>query len=216
MSLVIFDCDGVLVDSEPLTNTLIANSLSAHGLPIAPAQCQDLFTGGTMHSAMQEARRRGATLPDDWVAQINAEAATALAKGVPLIDGIVPLIDRIEAAGIKTAIASNGPQAKMQASLGPSGLWARFQGRIHSAHDAGSRPKPDPAMLVHAAQQAGVPPTQCAMIDDNPSGLIAARAAQMMAIGLAVETDPDRLRPHADHVVTHPDDIDGLLAPLMP
>lgn len=211
MKLVIFDCDGVLIDSEPMTNALIAQSLSAHGLPIAAEACQALFTGGTLQSAMEEACRRGATLPPDWVDQMHAEIAAQLGQGVPLIDGIVPLLDRIEGAGLFTAIASNGPQGKMRASLAPSGLWARFSGRIHSGHDAGALPKPDPSMLLTIARNTGVHPAQAAMIDDNPSGLKAARAAEMMAIGLAMDTPPERLRPYADHVVTHPDQIDALL-----
>lgn len=208
--LVIFDCDGVLVDSEGLTQQILSEDLARHGLRIAPADCHALFTGGTMQSAMEEAARRGASLPPDWVAEINDRIARELAKGVAPMPGIRALLALLDARGIQTAVASNGPQSKMRASLGPSGLWDYFAGRIHSAHDD-ARPKPDPHMLLKAARCALVSPANCLMIDDNPSGLIAAERAGMRAIGLAADGNSARLAAPGRHIIAHLSEISALL-----
>lgn len=130
IGLVIFDCDGVLIDSEPVTEAIMARDLATRGLDIAPRDCAGLFTRGTMQSAGEEAAKRGATIPADWVTNINAQVAAELARGVPLLPDLWDLLHLLQARGIATAIASNGPQSKMRASLTPSGLWDHFDGRI--------------------------------------------------------------------------------------
>lgn len=208
--LVVFDCDGVLVDSEPPVNRVLAENLTAHGLPITAEDTHALFVGGTMQSAMDEARRLGATLSDHWLDEIFGLIFDELRRGVPVFDGVHDLLDDLHRAGVATAIASNGPPAKMQITLGPSGLWDRFQGRIYSAHTHPPA-KPAPDMLLCAARDAGVAPEQAIMIDDNPSGLTAARAARMRAVGFAPNGGAARLH-MADHVITHMRDIAALIA----
>lgn len=189
--LIIFDCDGVLVDSEPVTEQLMSDSFAEYGLDLPPHKVASLFTGGTMASAAVEARRLGADLPDDWVQQINASVAAILAKGVPIFDGLFDLLDACDAAGVATAIASNGPMTKMQASLTPSGLWDRFQGRIYSGHDFA--PKPAPDMLHHAMKVAGATPATTFFIDDSPSGCKAGIAAGVMTFGFKPSGDAAHL-----------------------
>ena len=208
--LVIFDCDGVLVDTERATNTAIADNLNRYGLQISPDECLTLFVGGTMQSAMGEARNRGADLPDDWLDEIYTEVFAVLAEGVAVINGIPALLNRLSAHGIPDCIASNGPPEKMRVSLGPSGLWDRFQGRIWSPHSHGPA-KPDPALLMMAARHFGVSPDRCVMIDDNPSGVVAAQRAGMRAIGFDESGNPARLGDLGAEVVTEITELHDLL-----
>ncbi|MCO4843877.1 MAG: HAD family phosphatase [Yoonia sp.] len=111
--LVIFDCDGVLIDSEPPTLRVIADSLTRYGLAMQPEDVAAQFTGGALMDLGIAATALGATLPDDWLTQTYDEMFMALREGVALIDGILPLLDKLDTAGIAKAIASNGPMEKM-------------------------------------------------------------------------------------------------------
>lgn len=180
LDLLIFDCDGVLVDSEPMTDAVISANLTRHGLAVSPGDVHRLFVGGTMDSLMGEARRLGAALPDDWADEIYGEVFAVLEDGAPVMPGLMPLLDALEAAGVATAIASNGPPQKMRRSLGPSGLWDRFEGRIYSAH---THPpgKPDPHMIQEAMERFG---SRAVFIDDTPKGAEAGVRAGIPTYGL--------------------------------
>ena len=190
IKLVIFDCDGVLVDTEPVTDVVIADNLTAYGLPIAPHDVHRLFAGGTMAGVREEAIKRGANLPDNWLDQIYDAVFTALRKGVPTYDGLFDLLDALDAAGIKRAIASNGPMKKMEISLTPSGLWERFAGRIYSGHEYG--PKPAPDMLLKIMADVEVSPDEAIMIDDMPAGFRAAKAAGVRCLAFLADGDQTR------------------------
>jgi len=179
--LVIFDCDGVLIDSEPVTERLMSESFARYGLDISSHEVGALFTGGTMKSAGEEAKKRGAQLPDTWVSDMNSAVAALLKQGVPVFDGLFDLLGMLDKHGIQTAVASNGPMSKMQASLTPSGLWDRFAGRIYSGHDYA--PKPAPDMLLHAMKTANVTPQETIFIDDSPAGCQAGQKAGVKTYG---------------------------------
>ena len=181
--LVIFDCDGVLVDSEPMTCKIIAANLTRHGLPTTLADVESFFLGGTMAAVGDEARRRGAALPDTWLNDIYADIYASLRQGVDLMPDVLPFVDLLDAAGIARAVASNGSREKMEITLTPSGLLARFAGHIYSGHD--HVPKPAPDMLLRACADAGVTPDQAVMIDDSPAGCRAAQAAHIRCFGFA-------------------------------
>jgi HAD superfamily hydrolase (TIGR01509 family) len=185
--LVIFDCDGVLIDSEPVTDRVLTANLARHGLTIPMAEAHTLFAGGTMKGAGEEAVRRGATLPDNWLDEIYAEQSAALAQGVPVFEGVHALLDQLDARGVATAVASNGPMFKMEITLTPSGLWDRLAGRIYSGHDY--VPKPDPAMLLHACKVANVAISEAVMIDDTPAGCSSALNAKMRCFGFVPQGD---------------------------
>lgn len=189
--LVIFDCDGVLVDTEPMTDAILSANLTQHGLPISAHDIHVLFAGGTIEGVGIEATRRGATLQESWVDDIYAEIFAGLRKGVPVIHGVLDLIKAIDAAGITRAIASNGPLPKMDISLAPSGLLDLFAGRIYSGHDHGPKPKPD--MLQKIMSDVGVSPADTIMIDDMPAGFLAAKAAGVRCFGYVADGDPARI-----------------------
>jgi HAD superfamily hydrolase (TIGR01509 family) len=190
--LVIFDCDGVLVDSEPAATEVITDNLARHGLILTEHEADILFTGGTMKGAEAEARARGADLPADWLREIYDEIHARLRQGVPLIDGVVDVLDALERAGVPFCVGSNGSETKMAITLTPSGLHDRLKGRLYSAHTLGVA-KPDPGLFLQAAADFGIAPGDCVVIDDSPSGCIAGVRAGMRTIGFVARTDPARL-----------------------
>ncbi|MGB3313121.1 MAG: HAD family phosphatase [Albidovulum sp.] len=184
---VLFDCDGVIVDSEPITDRVIAANLGRHGMPVAPEDVNRLFIGGTMASVGDYARARGARLPDAWLDVIYGEIFACLAEGTPLVPGIVTVLDALDASGIPYAVGSNGPHAKMQVTLGQHpALHTRLKGRIFSREDV-ARPKPAPDLYLHAAQALGAAPEACIVVEDSATGVRAARAAGMRAFLYAPE-----------------------------
>ena len=191
-TLVIFDCDGVLVDSEPVTNRMLADDLTAHGLPTTAEQCISLFVGGTLASVAEKARGMGATLPDNWVPTFYERMFTALADEVEMIPGVDRVLDRLDTAGIPYCVGSNGPPKKMEITLGRTGLLPRLEGRLFSAHTVGIA-KPDPGLYLHAAARMGHPPETCTVVEDSTSGVRAATAAGMRCFGFHHETPRDLL-----------------------
>ena len=185
--LVIFDCDGVVVDSEPLTLQLIRDDLAARGLPLDLTKTTDLFMGGTIAGADTQAREMGADIPEDWVDLIYDKVFAALARKVEPIPGIGVVLDRLDRQGIPYAIGSNGPHRKMEITLARCGVAARFAGRTYSREDV-SAPKPAPDVYLLAASQAGVAPQDCVVIEDSATGAQAAVAAGMAVFGFARET----------------------------
>ena len=193
--MVIFDCDGVLVDSERLTNSVMQRSLASYGFDMPIDQIMHLFVGGTMASVKEEVARRGVDLPKDWVTDINAQVAAELAAKVEVVVGVPDVLELLDNAGIIYAVGSNGPMGKMQATLGRTGLWDRMEGRIYTAHDC-EHPKPAPDVYLKAAALAGIAPHDCAVIEDSASGARAAVAAQMPCYGYCADTDVAKLAPH--------------------
>ena len=199
--LVIFDCDGVLVDSEGITNALLRDDLAARGLDLPIDEVLRLFVGGTMKSVGIQAGKMGADIPEGWVDGFYKKMYAALADGTPLIDGVEDVMDRLDAAGVPYAVGSNGGLDKMAITLGqyPT-LQRRLEGRLYSAHVLGIA-KPEPDLFLAAAQDFGVPPAECVVIDDSPSGCIAARRAGMRCLGFAEHDDGARLSKEGAEIV---------------
>lgn len=191
-SLVIFDCDGVLVDSEPITNRELADDLTAHGLPLTQSECIELFVGGTMSGVRERAINMGARLPEDWVQRFYDRMVSALANEVEVIDGVEDVLDCLDQRQLPYCVASNGPMRKMETTLGRTGLWDRMAGRVFSAHDIG-KAKPDPGLFLHAAEVLGAAPARCIVIEDSASGARAARAAGMRCFGYSAATPQAKL-----------------------
>lgn len=194
---VLFDCDGVLVDSEPLTQQVPQADFARYGLDIPAAQIGSLFVGDTMAGAMRSARQMGAALPDDWLPQIHARLYSRLAETYDPISGIHAVLDALDAACISYATCSNGPMAKMEVTLMRCALWDRFAGRTFSAHDCATS-KPAPDVYLKAAAVMGRSPERCIVIEDSATGARAGRAAGMRCFGFAADTGPEKLAPHCD------------------
>ena len=167
-ALVIFDCDGVLVDSEPITNRLMADEMTRHGLPMTTEECIEQFVGGTIRMVYEMAVARGATLPEDWVDTFYQRMFGTLAEEIEAIPGVHFVLDALDRAGIPYCVGSNGPMRKMEVTLGRTGMWDRLEGRIFSAHDVGIA-KPDPGLFLHAAQALGADPADCVVVASKRS-----------------------------------------------
>lgn len=190
---ILFDCDGVLVDSEALTFDLLAGDLTRYGLHLTRAEMEARFLGGTIRGLWQAARDLGADLPDDWTDDFYARLYDRLAQGTPLIAGAADLLDRLDAAGIPYAVGSNGAPRKMQITLGQHPAeWRRLEGRLFSGQTLGC-PKPDPGLWLHCAAVLDVDPAHCVVVDDSPAGCLGAARAGMRCLGLAEHDDGARL-----------------------
>lgn len=182
---VIFDCDGVLVDSEVIAFDLLTNDLTARGLNLPRATLEKELIGLTLAGVAAKARTLGADLPEAWVNDFYASLYARLEQGAPLVPGVLTVLDALDTAEIPYAIGSNGSPRKMQITLGQhAGLINRFGGRIFSGQDM-PRPKPFPDVFLHAACAMAVDPATCAVIEDSPIGARAARAAGMRCMGYA-------------------------------
>jgi HAD superfamily hydrolase (TIGR01509 family) len=134
----------------------------------------------------------GRTPPADLLDRFYADVVVALQRDLLPVDGIAALLDLLDAAGIRYAVASNGEHEKMQATLGMTGLLSRFEGRRFSAMDVG-RPKPAPDLFLHAASAMGFAPARTIVVEDSPLGVQGACAAGMSAIGYAEIVPAERL-----------------------
>lgn len=192
---VLFDCDGVLVDSETLTQAVLSDELARYGLQIAPADVGRLFLGGTMAGVMQTARQMGAPLPVDWLDHIYGTLFAELGRRCEVIPGVHDLLDQLDRAGIGYATCSNGPMAKMEVTLRRCDLWDRLKGRIFSAHEcAASKPAPD--VYLKAALLAGIDPLACAVIEDSATGARAGHGAGMKCFGFCADAEAGKLTPY--------------------
>ncbi|SOC14033.1 HAD family hydrolase [Rhodobacter maris] len=191
---ILFDCDGVLVDSEPATFVLLQQELSAHGLHLSMEEMERLFIGGTMEKLRQTANALGAGLPPEWVGEFYEKLYAHLRQGTPKMPGIAALLDRLDAAGVVYAVGSNGHRRKMEATLGQHpALWARLKDRLFSGQELGC-PKPDPGLYLHAAAFLGQPPEACVVVEDSATGARSALAAGMRCFGLVPPGGSDHAR----------------------
>ena len=191
--LVIFDCDGVLVDSEPLSNTCFARALAREGLDWSVEETMRRLMGRSMKSCVEIVEGiLGRSLPGDFVDRLQADTMRAF-HDAPLkpVAGVAEAIDAIEAAGAATCVASSGSLDKMRVTLGITGLWSRFEGRIFSSYEV-PRGKPFPDLFLHAALRMNEQPFACTVVEDSQPGIEAARAAGMRALAYVGAPYADR------------------------
>jgi HAD superfamily hydrolase (TIGR01509 family) len=194
-TLVIFDCDGVLVDSEPLANAVFAKHLRYLGIEITQEQTMARFMGRSMKSSLEEVRLEllqrklslPANFPQAFLAAMQIETFEELRNNLQAVDGIESALDAITILGAETCIASSGEHEKMAVTLGKTGLLPRFVGRIYSATQVNNG-KPAPDLFLFAAAQMQVAPQNCAVIEDSPYGVEAAVGAGMIAFAYCALT----------------------------
>ena len=181
--LVIFDCDGVLVDSEPAANRLLAQCFQEADFQISYEDCMRDFVGLRLETCAEQAERsHGRSLPEGFVADVRARTLAVLGQGIEAVPGARGAVAALAAAGLSLCVASSGEHSKMEVTLGATGLWSAFHPHIFSASQV-ARGKPHPDLFLFAAQCMNVEPENCAVIEDSPYGIQAARAAGMRALG---------------------------------
>ena len=190
IELLLFDCDGVLVDSERISNQVMAEKLAAVGLPLGYEETRATFIGWSLPSVMAEVERRiGKPLPADWEADFVAERAERFKLELQAVPGARTAAEAVRSAGVPYCVASSGSFSKMKMTLGLTGLWDLFDGKLFSAEQV-TRGKPFPDLFLFAAQARGARPEACLVVEDSVAGVQAAKAAGMRVLGFAAESDP--------------------------
>jgi len=211
---VIFDCDGVLVDTELLANRAFAAALNRAGLPWSVEQTMRRLVGRSMKSCVTIVESElGHPLPADFLSRLQEETFAAFrAAPVQPVPGIVSLLQWLEAEKIPYCVASSGEIEKMRLTLGLTGLLQRFEGRMFSAAMV-ARGKPFPDLFLHAARGIGADPADCTVIEDAVPGVEAAVAAGMRALAYAGadHADDAGLRAAGGEVFAAMDEVPVLL-----
>lgn len=186
---VLFDCDGVLVDSETISKNVLFELAADLGVNLDRPDALARFTGRRMAECIDEIKLAlDLPLPDDFYENFRRIEYATLHDEVTMIDGVDALLDRLQ---VPCCVASNGPQEKMQVTLGATGLLPRFNERIFSAYDINEF-KPEPGVYLHAAAALGVAPEQCLVVEDSIVGASAGVAAGMaVAVYASSERAPD-------------------------
>ncbi|HEV3048581.1 MAG TPA: HAD family phosphatase [Solirubrobacteraceae bacterium] len=212
LELVIFDCDGVLVDSEAISNEVLARMLTRAGLPTTLAQARRAYQGLLLDEVLASVEAElGRSLPAGWLAEYEHERAGAFRRELQPIAGAAETVQRLTAAGVKVCVASQGKLSKTRLSLELTGLrWLFAEEQLFSAHGV-PRGKPHPDLFLHAAGAFGVAPADCAVIEDTPSGVSAAVAAGMRAIGYAADSDAGALRAAGAELIDSLSELPALL-----
>jgi HAD superfamily hydrolase (TIGR01509 family) len=193
LRLVIFDCDGVLIDSEPVADRVVAEELAALGWAITPAEAHKRFLGMRMEDMppLIEAVL-GRPLAADWVPQVVEHLVVAMSREAVLVPGAADALAAADALGLDWRIASNSGPRELAAKFLATDLSQQVAGRVLSASDIaarGGRGKPAPDIFLAAAEQAGCKPTASLVIEDSPLGVQGAVAAGMQCLGLDVSGD---------------------------
>ena len=211
-ALVVFDCDGVLVDSELITNRIFASMLNELGIPVTLEDMFEQFVGRTMATCLEKvAGLLGRPVPGDFVERYQVRINAALKAELRPVPGIEAVLDEIK---VPYCVASSGSHEKMQTTLGITGLLPRFQGRIFSATEV-ARGKPFPDVFLYAAAKSGVAASECAVIEDTPTGVTAGVAAGMTVYGYCALTPRQRLiEVGAHHTFDNMRDLPHLLTAL--
>jgi HAD superfamily hydrolase (TIGR01509 family) len=183
---VLFDCDGVLADTEALHNRILAEEITALGWAMDEATCERTFLGLSWAAVVPriQARLGPDSVPADFIEGIVRRVVRALDKDVAPIPGVLAALSAIVAAGVPVAVASNSSRAELSTKLRQLGLVETFRGRAFTVEDV-DRPKPAPDMYRAAAAACGVAPQDCVVVEDSVAGSRAGIAAGCRVLGYA-------------------------------
>jgi HAD superfamily hydrolase (TIGR01509 family) len=192
--LVIFDNDGVLVDSETIANRVLAAHLTETGHPTTLEESIRDYMGSSIarvHELILE--RTGRRLPADFDDTLHQRTFDAFHEDLLPVDGVFDVLDKLDAEGVPYCVASSGTHERIRVSLRKTGLYERFgENRIFSSQDVG-RGKPAPDLFLHAAEAMSTASDRCAVVEDSPLGLQAGLAAGMDVFGYTAMTPAERL-----------------------
>jgi HAD superfamily hydrolase (TIGR01509 family) len=213
LDLVIFDCDGVLVDTEEPANRLLVEMLAADGYEVDYAECRHRFLGKSLQSiqAMVE-QALDRSIGEDWQQRVHERTLERFAQGIRAVPGVEALLKRLDALGLPYCVASSGRADKMRFTLGHCGLLPYLEDVLFSADEV-QRGKPAPDLFVHAAARMRASPERCVLIEDSPYGVQGGVAAGMRVIGYAGDplTDDVVLRAAGAEVARSMDEVAALL-----
>lgn len=190
--LVIFDCDGVLVDSEPISMRVLTEAINAVDVPMTVEEVHAAFVGAAFETIeLEVSRRRGVPVPAGWMDDFYAARALVFERELGPIPGAREAVEAVRELGFETCIASQGRVAKMEQTLALTGLDDLFPPeRIFSATMV-ERPKPAPDLFVHAARACGWEPGDCVVVEDSLLGVRGARAAGARVLGYLPADEPE-------------------------
>jgi HAD superfamily hydrolase (TIGR01509 family) len=198
VSLLILDNDGVLVDSEPIANRVLADLLTEYGAPHTYEETVARYMGTNLAYVRAAVEPRlGRALPADLETRYHDELFARMRTELTAVAGVEAALDAID---LPTCVASSGTHERIEIALKAVGLYDRFAGRIFSAEDV-ERGKPYPDLFLHAAARMGADPSGTVVVEDSPYGVQAAKAAGMTVVGYAAMTPAQRLA-DADRIVT--------------
>ena len=196
VELVIFDCDGVLVDSEPIANRVLADMLGELGLHLTQAQIFEHFVGYSIRRCLRVIESMlGRAPPSTFHSELQARTFAAFRNGLKATPSIEYALDHL---GAPFCVASSGDHEKMRTTLGLTGLLPRFDGKLFSVTQV-ARGKPAPDVYLLAASELGAAPAECVVIEDTPPGVRAGVAAGMTVFGFCAHTPAERLRDAGAH-----------------
>jgi beta-phosphoglucomutase-like phosphatase (HAD superfamily) len=220
LRLVIFDCDGVLIDSEPVADRVVSAELAAVGWRVTPAEAHARFLGMRMEDMPPAIEATlGRPLPDDWVPRVVDHLVDAMTREAVLISGALAALAAADSLRLDWRIASNSGPRELAAKFIATGLTERVAGRVLSATDIaarGGRGKPAPDIFLAAAKQAGCAATASLVIEDSPLGAQGAVAAGMQCLGLDVSGDGAHLAAVGAVPIRSMHDVPGLLRAALP
>jgi HAD superfamily hydrolase (TIGR01509 family) len=206
---LIFDCDGVLIDSEYLASRVESDQLRSLGLALGIDEAHDLFLGKTVDGVLDTiAARTGSRPGSAWVYNWAFATAHAFMRELKAVNGVGVAIETLRQRGHRMAVASQSPLARVQLSLHVAGLAGQFGEHIYVTSMV-ARPKPAPDVYLLAAQRLGAAPADCIVIEDSPAGAAAALAAGMRAIGYAPGATHDSMRASGAPVIRSMDELIG-------
>ncbi len=189
---ILFDCDGVLVDSEAITNGILRDMLAESGWALTPEECMRIFIGRTVRSeAARIEAHTGRPLTDEWLAEFYARRNAELDRRLEPVEHALDVVERVHAHfGGRIACASGADRHKVELQLAKVGLSLYFGGgRIFSGHEV-PRTKPAPDVYLAAAAALQVPPERCAVVEDTTIGVAAGAAAGATVLAYAPVADP--------------------------
>jgi len=207
---VVFDNDGVVVDSEALAERAMSETLTALGYPITPEECGEAFRGSTLTRTRRLVEERSERpLPPYFEDMIKANIFGLISKYLQPVPGIEMVLDCLDAAGTPFCVASSGRRERIRFALETAGLLGRFGDRWWGAEDV-AEGKPAPDLFLLAAREMGFPPSSCVVVEDAEVGVQAACAAGMAVLGFAARTPAERLG-GADHIFYDMRELPALL-----
>jgi HAD superfamily hydrolase (TIGR01509 family) len=193
--LVIFDCDGVLVDSEPISNEVLARMLAEEGWEMTVAQARATFQGLLLADIRAVVEHQlGRALPEDWIDRYVVRRTAVFEAELRPVVGAAALVRRVRDAGIPVCIASQGTRGKISRSLALTGLEDLFEDEARFSAYEVPRGKPHPDLFLRAAEAFAVAPADCTVVEDTPSGVVGAVSAGMAVYGFCADSDEQALR----------------------